>query len=309
MRKVLADTFRQGGDYYTEVATRILHHPPRSGAERNRAKTLILATINGQGAQAIAEEPRCSLAEARQYQRDFYAAFPDIAAYKALQYRPFALTGTAESFAGRPRIVTAHRWLVTEPVVEVLVSYKGRDRLRLREAPLRASLRVLTCVVIEAVDANRRSRNLGRRIYHHKRGRLSCLRYRFFDPPQLLQYRLPVRNVAWRSIRRVRTAHETARYAGFDKTARQLSTHIAQAGTADLVKAMMLRVQPACRQFGARLILQIHDALVLEAPDMPRGRWRAFLTALRQALRAPPAPDFRVPMVIEVKIGRRFGEL
>jgi DNA polymerase-1 len=124
-----------------------------------------------------------------------------------------------------------------------------------------------------------------------------------------MQYRLPVRNVPWRSIRRVRTAHETARYQGFDKTARQLFNHIAQAGTADLVKAMMLRVQPVCCGFGARLILQIHDELVFEVPEMPRDRWRSFLSGLRQMLRRPPAPDFRVPVNIEVKIGRRFGEL
>jgi hypothetical protein len=42
---------------------------------------------------------------------------------------------------------------------------------------------------------------------------------------------------------------------------------------------------------------------------MPRGRWRSFLSRLRQTLRAPPAPDFRVPVNIEVKIGWRFGEL
>src|SRR5262245_51460787 len=138
---------------------------------------------------------------------------------------------------------------------------------------------------------------------------MSRLRYRFFDPPEPLQYRLPVRNVAWRSIRRVRTAQETARYQGFDKTARQLFNHVAQAGTADLVKAMMLRVQPLCRRFGARLILQVHDELVFEVPEVPRGRWRSFLSGLRRTLRTPPAPDFRVPVNIEVKIGRRFGEL
>lgn len=224
-------------------------------------------------------------------------------------YRQFALTGTAESFLGRPRTIMAHRWMVTEPVVEVLVSYKGRDRLWLRIAPLRASLRVLTCLVIEAVDANRRSPSFGRRIYHHRRGRLSTLRYRFFDPPQPMHYRLPIRNVPGRSIRRVRTAHETSRYQGFDKTARQLFNHIAQAGTADLVKAMMLRIQPICRRFGASLILRIHDELVFEVPEMPCDRWRSFLSDLRQTLRTPPAPDFRVPVNIEVKIGRRFGEL
>jgi len=100
-----------------------------------------------------------------------------------------------------------------------------------------------------------------------------------------------------------------ARYAGFDKTARQLFNHIAQAGTADLVKAMMLRVQPLCRRFDARLILQVHDELVFEVPEMSGDRWRAFLSALKQTLRQPPTPDFRVPVGIEVKMGRRFGDM
>jgi DNA polymerase I-like protein with 3'-5' exonuclease and polymerase domains len=309
MTKVLADTFRGGGDFYTEVAIRILKRKPQNKAERNRAKTLILATINGQGPKKIAEELGCSRQQARQYQSHFYADFPDVAAYKALMNRQIAMTGRVESFLGRPRAATVHRWLVAERVVEVLVTYRGRDQLWLRIVPLRASLRVLTCVVIEAIDANRHSPNFGRRIYHHKRGRLSSVRYRLFYPPRPMLYRMPVRNIAWRSIRRVRTATETARYPGFDKTARQLFNHIAQAGTADLVKAMMLRVQPVCGRVNARLILQVHDELVFEVPEMPRPRWRAFLSALRGTLRQPPAADFRVPVGIEVKVGRRFGEL
>ena len=42
---------------------------------------------------------------------------------------------------------------------------------------------------------------------------------------------------------------------------------ICQGGTADIVKWQMIRVQPILAKYGARLLLQIHDELVFEAPD------------------------------------------
>jgi hypothetical protein len=82
-----------------------------------------------------------------------------------------------------------------------------------------------------------------------------------------LSNNIPVRGIAWRSVRRVRTASEWAFYEGFDRTARRLFNHIAQGNTSDIVKLMMLRSIPVCRQFGARLLLQVHDELVFEVPD------------------------------------------
>ena len=55
-------------------------------------------------------------------------------------------------------------------------------------------------------------------------------------------------------------------YERFDRTWRQLFNHVALGGTADIVKIMMLRSASVCPRFKARLILQIHDELVFEAP-------------------------------------------
>ena len=96
-------------------------------------------------------------------------------------------------------------------------------------------------------------------------------------------------------IRRVRTGREEARYEGYDKTWRQLFNHVAQGGTADIVKTMMVRAQPVCSQFDAHLLLQIHDELVFE---VRKRRAPAFTRAMRRVLLAPPTDDFRVPIVV-----------
>jgi DNA polymerase I-like protein with 3'-5' exonuclease and polymerase domains len=117
---------------------------------------------------------------------------------------------------------------------------------------------------------------------------------------------LPVRNIPWRLIRRVRTGREEARYEGFDKTWRQLFNHVAQGGTADIVKTMMVRAQPVCAQFDAHLLVQIHDELVFEVPKRRMGE---FARAMRRVLITLPTEDFCVPIVVEPSAGTRFGEM
>jgi DNA polymerase I-like protein with 3'-5' exonuclease and polymerase domains len=278
----------------------MIGRPPADKAERDRYKPIILAIVNGKGPPSLARDLGCSEAEARRYLQAFERAYPKVMAFKAIQYRQIALTGRTETFAGRTRTVTAHRWLATEPLVEILVSYRKGDAYWAEIVPLRPSLRVLTSFVRRAWDAR-----TGRLLYDHRRGRLGRADRRLFDD-RALQYRLPVRNWGWRSIRRVRARGEEAVYEGFDATARSAFNFICQGGTADVAKLMMLRAQPECARFGARLLLQIHDELVFEAP---RERATEFLRSMWRVLEESPVPSFRIPIVVEPKRGPRFGEL
>jgi DNA polymerase I-like protein with 3'-5' exonuclease and polymerase domains len=293
-------------DFYWIAARRVLGRDPRNTDERNELKRVILGTVNSQGAETLAKQLKCSEDKARDYLRQFDRAYPELSAFRHLMTLQAALTGGTETFLGRPRTITPHRWMVTEPRLELFLSYKRGDKYWLEVVPLKASLRVLVCYVLQAWDANRRSKNLRKRIYHHERGRLSTLPYRLFQSPYPLLYRLPVRGVAWRSVRRVRTASEWAFYEGFDRTARQLFNHIAQGNTSDIVKLMMLRAVPVCRRFGARLLLQVHDELVFEVPDRALA---PFLRAMRKTLEEKPTADFAVPILVETKRGKSFGSL
>jgi hypothetical protein len=134
-------------------------------------------------------------------------------------YQVIACTGEMATCLGRPRAVTPHRWMVAEPLVEILVSYRRGDAYWLEIVPLRPGRRVLTSYVLRAWNARTSPRRL---IYDHQRGRLSDRPYLLFETPDLV-YRLPCRNWAWRSIRRGRHPGkgEEAHYEGFDATARR----------------------------------------------------------------------------------------
>ena len=296
----IAEDFRTPGDFYSKAVERILGRPPRDKAERNRFKPIVLAIVNGKGANSLARDLDCTIEEARGHLQAFDRAYPEVAAFKDMIYRQIALTGRTRTFLGRTRTVTAHRWMVARKRVRILVTYKGGDRYWLEIVPLEPSLRVLTSYVLRAWDAK-----TNRLIYDHKRGRLAKHPYRIFDQHGL-QYSLPVRNWAWRSIRRVRAAGQEARYEGFDATARAAFNFICQAGTADVAKLMMLRAGPLCERDGARLLIQIHDELVFEVPT---GNAERFLRDMKRELERPPTPEFRVPIVVEAKRGVRFGEL
>ncbi len=220
-------------------------------------------------------------------------------------YRSFAITGKATTFAGRTRRITGHWWMVNERELELFVSYKHADKLRLQVVPLRPERHGMTCYVKSVVDVGYDSIRQGQEIYHHIDGRISQAPYRFFDDEELV-FSLPYRNISWRLIRKVLTVREEVRYQGFDKTCRQLFNHLCQGATADIAKQMILRSVPVCRTFAARMLLQIHDELVFEVPVNNVGR---FIRSMQRRLQRPPTPEFRIPIIVEPKMGRTFGEL
>jgi hypothetical protein len=270
-------------------------------------KQTVLGIVNGMSAQGLAKrlEGEVDVDEAKGYLTTFATAYPQVTAFTELTRHAFAVTGESWTFAGHHRRITPHWWMVTRPVVDLFISYKGADKLWLRVVPLRPNRFTLTCWVLRVIDAKYGSPNEGLEIYHHRAGRISQAPYKFFEDSHLV-FRLPVRNVPWRMIRHVRTKREEARYEGYDKTWRQLFNHVAQGGTADIAKTMMVRCQRPCRQFDARLLLQIHDELVFE---VPKPRALEFTRAVQQVLMTPPTTDFRVPIVVEPKAGERFGEM
>lgn len=112
-------------------------------------------------------------------------------------------TGQTKTFMHRPQTVTAHRWMVTEPRLEIMVSFKNRGVFWLDVVPLRPTFRFLTTYLLKAWNAR-----TGKLIYDHQRGRLSNKWNHLFDESQG-QYLLPIRNWGWRSIRRIRCKGDT----------------------------------------------------------------------------------------------------
>lgn len=296
----LAADFRDAkGDFYSTAVKRILGRAPKDKAERDRFKGIILSVVNGQGPPSLAKALDVSEDEAKVFLEDFAKAYPKVDGYKRLMHWQIAYTGQTATFLGRPRTVTAHRWLVDEPKVRILVSHKGAPPCWVEIVPLEPNLRVLTSYVLRAWNAK-----TNKLIYDHERGPLSNQPYPIFDRSG--QYLLPYRNWAWRSIRRVRAQNQEASYEGFDATARAAFNFICQGGTADICKRMMLRAQPVCRKFEARLLIQIHDELVFE---VPKASTALFLQEMKRELEKPPVTDFKVPIVVEPKRGFAFGQL
>ena len=290
-------------DFYTVAATAMLGAPPRDKRERDFCKQTILGIVNGMGPASLAKRLKCDLDLATEYQARFAAAYPNEMAFRRLMMAQITLTGRVTDFAGRDRTDTAHHWLVTQPRVRIHISYKRGDRYWLDVTPLAPKARVLTCYVHRAWDA-RPGRHEGAMIYDATRGCTTRRDYRIYDHT-FLEYRLPIRNIAWRSIRRVRALGEEAQYRGLDSVTRALFNAICQGGTADLTKLMMLGSGPLCDRFGARLLLQIHDELVFE---VPQGRVTEFIDAAIPVLQGL-VPGFAVPVILEPKFGARFGSL
>jgi DNA polymerase I len=79
-----------------------------------------------------------------------------------------------------------------------------------------------------------------------------------------------------------------------------------QGAAADIMKRAMILVDQAIRDAGlrSRILLQVHDELLLEAPQ---GEVERLTPLLRQAMGA--AAELRVPLEVDVKIGDNWGDM
>ncbi len=78
-----------------------------------------------------------------------------------------------------------------------------------------------------------------------------------------------------------------------------------QGTAADIIKIAMVRVWRRLREenLRARLILQVHDELIVEAPEEEAPRVRDLVKEEMEA-----AVNLAVPMVVDAKVGRDWGE-
>ena len=104
-----------------------------------------------------------------------------------------------------------------------------------------------------------------------------------------------------RYIRAIASSNKLER-AGAERIA--VNTPI-QGSAADIVKAAMLRVDAALRRDGlkTRLLLQVHDELILEAPEAEVSRVRELLKAEMEAVIA-----LTVPLRVSVESGPSWGD-
>ncbi len=83
-----------------------------------------------------------------------------------------------------------------------------------------------------------------------------------------------------------------------------------QGTAADIIKIAMINIQRRMTDLNmrSRMILQVHDELIFEAPLDELGQMRAIITELMPAA-VPPAVGFEVPLEVEMKVGDNWGEM
>ena len=76
-----------------------------------------------------------------------------------------------------------------------------------------------------------------------------------------------------------------------------------QGTAADIIKLAMIRVQRRMEQEGleARLVLQVHDELIVECPEAEEAQVLTLVTEEMQA-----AADLKVPLVAEAHAGKNW---
>lgn len=310
--QLVADFQNPAGDLYAQIASNITGKTiVKSDVERGIFKTVILAQVNGQSVKSLASDLNCSETQAKIYVDRFAASYPDVVGFLALAKQVFAINGQVRTWTGRTRTVTGHRWMVDQPRVRLLLTYKSGNHYWFDVSPIEPRLRNLTCF-IHRVWSIKDSKGFKspKLIYDSSRGRIGTKRYVELDKKDL--YLLPIRNLPWSNIRCVQRLEnlepvEEVNYDGFDKTTRSAINTIMQGGTSDLTTNIALRCDQFVRSIGGRLLLMIHDELIWEVPT--NANTAEFRNQLKAAMESPPTATFGVPVTVEMKHGPTFGTM
>jgi DNA polymerase-1 len=105
-----------------------------------------------------------------------------------------------------------------------------------------------------------------------------------------------------RYIADIRAANRQLRFA-----AERMAVNMPiQGGAADIMKQAMILVDAALREAGlrSRILLQVHDELLLEAPA---GEIDNLIPLLRERMGAAEA--LKVPLEVDVKVGDNWGDM
>ena len=83
-----------------------------------------------------------------------------------------------------------------------------------------------------------------------------------------------------------------------------------QGTAADIIKLAMINIQRRLDESGMRskMILQVHDELIFEAPRDELGQMQAIVMELMPSA-VPPDVGFEVPLEVEMKVGDNWGEM
>src|SRR5207245_11366645 len=85
---------------------------------------------------------------------------------------------------------------------------------------------------------------------------------------------------------------------------RQAVNHPIQGSAADIVKRAMCRLAPRLEPFDARLLLQVHDELVLE---VAAAQIEAVREVVVRTMEEPPLEGFTVPLLVETKVAEAWS--
>ena len=98
-----------------------------------------------------------------------------------------------------------------------------------------------------------------------------------------------------------------ARNPAARNAAERMASNAPIQGTAsDIIKLAMVRLAPARAERGlrSRLVLQVHDELLLEVPDAEAAAVRALLPEIMEAV-----VTLAVPLRVDIKEGRDWAEV
>ena len=280
----MIEAFRQGKDFYAEIASVAFGYPyeeclefrpdgttnPEGKERRAQAKSILLGINYGRGAASIAEQIGCSKKDAERIKDDVFKGFPAIAEFERQSYEMVNTLGYITTLWGRKRRLPS----MLKPDYE----FEWIDGVPHDDDPLNFDSELST------------------------------------EVPEDIQnkYRRKIEASNFRDRRKIFELANSEGIYVIDNTKDKDYTKVVNAriqGTAaDMTKLAMIALHndKRLKELGFRMLIQVHDEIIAECP---KENVKEVVERFSKVMSEAPGEKFVVPISCDVEVTERwYGE-
>ena len=291
-------------DQHLETAKKILGVPPdgtkkQYKAERDQAKKFNFMVIYGAGPFKISMELGVTVDKAKEILTNYKASYPKVWEFIEDTHEQIQHTGQVKNMFGRVRRIPGIWHIGQGGIIQLYYEAHG-EKGTFKVFAQNLFKWCANTNLLKAYDAK-----TGKLIFKNEQNILYINRnYQLLDD-EGKKALIPEKNFSYKSIRFIKVGPYTIKFTTMEEAFRKGANYVIQSTASEICKLAMIRLWPILPEWGAKLILQVHDELIFECPE---DRAEDFAKVVTKIMEQPPTPEWEVPIVVEVGIGNNYSE-
>lgn len=281
------------------------------GDERDKAKTLNFSTMYGASYRSIKYQLDISFDEAKKICGDYRTTYTALWKFIDKIHEKIQFSGEVTNIFGRTRRIPGIWHLGQGGIVKIFYEAHGE------KGSFKAYTNKLFRWCANTVLFKGWDRKSGKLIFKNQENvYYRNNNFKLLDDEGKMG-KIPEKNFSYKRIRAIQIGPYFIAFTTMEEAFRKGFSFLIQSTATEICKLAMIRIWDKLPEYGAKLILQVHDELVFECPE---ERVEEFRKVVKETMEMPPTAgwedfmeknkhaEWDIPLVVDVKPGDNYSE-